>query len=140
VEARLRVDPYERQTPGISTGLPSEGVVVYEIDEAVWAPVHLRAVLTAGQSYTHQSEQLQISVAAQVPGGFTVTVQSTEHPDCPTVRGQIAEAEAEIRGLQEELQHAAPGEKAAMIAQIRQWRARLRTAQQHATDLGCRLR
>jgi hypothetical protein len=140
VEARLRVDPYERQTPGISTGLPSEGVVVYEIDEAVWAPVHLRAVLTAGQSYTHQSEQLQISVAAQVPGGFIVTVQSTEHPDCPTVRGQIAEAEAEIRGLQEELQHAAPGEKAAIVAQIRQWRARLRTAQQHATDLGCRLR
>lgn len=139
VEARLRVDPYERQTPGISTGLPSEGVVVYEIDEAVWAPVHLRAVLAAGQRYTNRAEQLEIAVGAQVPGGFTVNVQSTEHPDCPGIRGQIGEAEAEIRGLQQDLQHAAPGEKAAIAAQIRKWRAIARTAQQHGTEIGCRL-
>ena len=97
-------------------------------------------MLAAGQSYTNQAEQLQISAAAQVPGGFTVTVRSTEHPDCPAIRDQIAEAEAEIRSLQEDLQHAAPGEKAAIVAQIRRWRATLRTAQQRATELACRLR
>jgi hypothetical protein len=140
VEARLEVDPYERSTPGVSAGLPGEGVVVYEIDEAVWAPVHLRAVLSTGQSYTNQSEQLQISATAQVPGGFTVTLQSTEHPDCSAIRHQIAEAEAEIRSLQEELQHAAPGEKADILDRIREWRAIQRTAQQHRTELGCRLR
>lgn len=114
--------------------------MVYEIDEAVWAPVHLRAVLTAGQSYTNQAEQLQISVTAQVPGGFTVTVQSTEHPDCPAIRRQIAEAEAEIRSLQEELQHAAPGERPRLSRRSANGEPPLRTAQQHGTDLACRLR
>ncbi len=41
VEARLRIDPYDRPTSGISSGIPGEGVVIYEIDEAVW-PVQLR--------------------------------------------------------------------------------------------------
>ena len=140
MEARLGVDPYERSTPGVSAGLPPEGVVVYEIDEAVWAPVHLRAVLSTGQSYTNQAEQLEISATAQVAGGFTVTLRSTEHPDCSAIRHQIAEAEAEIRSLQEELQHAAPGEKAEILDRIREWRAIQRTAQQHGAELGCRLR
>lgn len=137
-EARLGVDPYERSTSGVSSGIPSEGVIVYEIDESVWAPVHLRAQLTTGGEYVNQAEGFRLSVDAAIAGGFTVTVTSTEHPECETVRGAIAEAEAEIRSLQDELQNAAPGEKAAIVREIRRWQATLRTQRDRAITLGCR--
>lgn len=141
VEARLGVDVYERATPGISAGIPSQGVVVYEIDESVWAPVHLRTptALSVGQTYVNQPEQLEITVISQVPGGFRVGVRTTEHPDCPTIRAAIQEATIEIRSLQEELRTAAPGEKAALARQIRALQARVKQGQQRGRQLGCRL-
>ena len=77
VEARLRVDSYDRATPGVSSGIPSEGVVVYEIDEATW-PVQLRTpnALSLGQKYSNQAEKLEIEVTSSVPGGFTVAIRS----------------------------------------------------------------
>ena len=77
VEARLRIDSYEKATPGISSGIPSEGVVVYEIDEAVW-PVQLRTpnALSLGQKYSNPAEKLEIEVTSSVPGGFTVAIRS----------------------------------------------------------------
>jgi len=75
VEARLSADPYESATAGLSVGIPSQGVVVYEID-AAW-PVQLRTpvALSPGQKYTNATEQLEIEVVAAVPGGFTTTVR-----------------------------------------------------------------
>jgi hypothetical protein len=141
VEARLPVDAYESVTAGVSAGIPGEGVVVYEIDESVWAPVHVRtpSALSVGQTYTNAAEQLEVAVAAQVPGGFTVQVSSTEHPDCAQIRAAIDEANAEIAALQEELSTAAPPEKPAIVRQIRQWQATLKEQQQRGTQLGCRL-
>lgn len=140
VEARLRVDPYERVTPGVSSGIPSEGVVVYEINEATW-PVRLRTptALSVGQKYSNQAEQLEIAVIAAVPGGATVLIHSTENPKCTTLRDNISEAEAEILSLQEKLQHAAPGEKPGIVSQIKRWQAKRTSAKQEAVALGCRL-
>src|SRR6185436_8589610 len=75
VEARLSADPYDSATAGLSVGIPSQGVVVYEID-AAW-PVQLRTpvALSPGQKYTNATEQLEIEVVAAVPGGFTTTVR-----------------------------------------------------------------
>jgi hypothetical protein len=77
VEARLRTDSYEKATPGISAGIPSEGVVVYEIDEASW-PVRLRTpnALSPGQTYSNPAEKFEIEVTSSVPGGFTVAIRS----------------------------------------------------------------
>lgn len=140
VEARLRIDPYDQSTPGVSSGIPGEGVVVYEIDEAVW-PVQLRTptALSVGQQYTNATERLEIDVNAAVSGGFTVAVRSTESPACAAIRDEIAEAEGEIADLQDELQSAVGSEKAAIAAQIRMWRAKLTNAQQRGRALGCRL-
>jgi hypothetical protein len=140
VEARLRVDVYERRTAGISGGIPSEGVVVYEIDEATW-PVQLRTptALSLGQTYTNQAERLEITVTSAVTGGFVVEIRSTEHPDCVAIRQEIAEAEQEIRDLQEELQSAPTNRKAAIVRQIRAWQARLTNAKERGINRGCRL-
>jgi hypothetical protein len=141
VEARLAVDVYERQTAGVSAGIPSEGVVVYEIDERVWAPVHRRTpnALSLGQTYTNPAEQLEIAVTSEVAGGFTVRVHSSEHPDCARIRAAIAEAGANINRLQEDLGTAAPGEKAEIMGEIREWQATLKKEQQRGAALGCHL-
>lgn len=141
VEARLGVDVYERATPGVSAGIPSEGVVVYEIDESVWAPVHLRTAtaLSVGQTYTNLAEQLEIGVVSQVPGGFTVDVETTEHPQCPEIRSAIESAMDEIRSLQEELSTAPPGQKAAIVRKIRALQATIMEEQQRGRQLGCSL-
>jgi hypothetical protein len=138
VEARLRVDPYEAITAGISDGIPSEGVVVYEVDEASW-PVQLRTptALMPGQNYVNPAEQLEVEVAAAVPGGFTVAIRSTEHPDCTQIRAEIAQAEGEIRDLQADLRTTAGPMKAEIIRMIRAWQAKLRAAQQRRIELGC---
>jgi len=135
---RLRADSYERLTSGVSAGIPSEGVVVYEIDEAAW-PVQLRTqiALIAGKKYSNPAEQIEIEVTAAVPGGFTVTIRATEHPDCPGIRTAIVEAEGAIRAFQGALQTAPRGAKAALVAQITQWQAKLRAAQQRRTQRGC---
>ena len=140
VEARLRVDPYERATPGVSGGIPSEGIVVYEVNEATW-PVQLRTptALSAGQKYSNQAEQLEVNVVSAVPGGFTVSIASTENPKCAGLRNLIAEADEEIHDLQDELQKAAPGSKPYFASQIRKWQAKRTKAQQEAVGLGCRL-
>jgi beta-lactam-binding protein with PASTA domain len=59
-------------------------VVVYEIQEAVWAPVHLRTPAALGVSQSYQN-YAQVLVEAAVPGGFTVEVvfpsNAVEVPD-----------------------------------------------------------
>ena len=75
VEARTRSDLYDQNTPEVSVGIPSEGVVVYEIDESNW-PVQLRTpiALSAGQIYSNAIEKFEVKVNGQVPGGFTVSI------------------------------------------------------------------
>ncbi len=140
VEARLRIDPYDRPTSGISSGIPSEGVVIYEIDEAAW-PVQLRTptALSVGQNYTNSAEQLELDVSASVPGGFTVSIRSTENPACAAIRDEIADARAEIADLQADLQGATPAEKAGIVRGIRAQQAKINSARQRGRSLGCRL-
>jgi len=66
IEARLRTDTFE-------AGIPSEGVVVYEIQEAVWPPVHLRTTTALGVSQSYDN-YVNVLVKAAVPGGFTIEI------------------------------------------------------------------
>jgi hypothetical protein len=140
VECRLKADRFERATPGFSSGIPSEGVVVYEIDEItsplkVW--LRTTTALSAGQKYANQAEGLEIEATSAVWGGFSVAITSLEPPECDGLRAEKAQAEGEIATLQEDLEQAAPGEKAGIIRQIRTWEATLRAAEQRARELGC---
>jgi hypothetical protein len=140
VECRLEADRFERATPGFSSGIPSEGVVVYEIDEVtpplkVW--LRTTTALSSGQKYANQAEGLEVEATTAVWGGFSVAITSAEPPECDSLRAEKAQAESEIATLQEDLQQAAPGEKAAIIRQIRSWEATLRAAEQRARELGC---
>ncbi len=138
VEARVRTDRYEAATPNVSNGIPSEGVVVYWIDEASWPPVHLKKVLTTvGATFPDTARGLELTLSAVVPAGFTVTVNRTPPADCKWIRDELAGLETEIRGLQEELQHAGPGEKAALAAEIKRLQAQRQKLHDRARQLGC---
>jgi hypothetical protein len=140
VEARLRTDRYESSTPGVSGGIPAEGVVAYWIDESTWPPVHLRATLTTpGATHVDQAHGTQITLTSTVPQGFTVTIDRSEPADCQWIRDQLAGIEREIADLQDELQNAAPGEKAAIIRAIKRLQTQARVLRERATQLGCTL-
>jgi hypothetical protein len=140
-EARLRVDRFESPTTGVSSGIPSEGVVVYWIDETSWPPVHLRtaAALAAGSKFSDGTEGVEITVSGQVPSGFSIQVTRTEPADCQFISREIAALRDEIVALQGELRSAAPGEKPAIVAQIRAAQRKVIVLQQRAARLGCSL-
>jgi hypothetical protein len=139
IEARLRVDQYEATTPGVSSGLPSEGVIVYWIDETAWPPVHRRAALSSGQTYKNANSGLELAVEGTVPLGFTVTLGKAEPPECAWIRGEIASGEADIRALQDDLRYAPPSEKPYIVAQIKQLQRQKALLQQRGQSLGCTL-
>lgn len=96
VEARLRTDAFD-------AGIPSEGVVVYEVNEATWPPLALRTPVALGVSQSYQNaafRNLTVTVDAAVIGGFTVAVHVDEDPRCPVVRSEIDTVQAEIDDLQ----------------------------------------
>jgi len=140
IEARLRTDVYESSTPDVSSGLPAEGLVVYWIDETAWPPVHLRKVLSnIGDSYADTSQGLSVTLDAEIPLGLVARVDRGEPAECNWIRDQLADIEAEIADLQQELQHAAPGEKAQIVAQIRRLQAQARILRERGRHLACAL-
>jgi hypothetical protein len=131
-----------RACPNLSSGIPNEGVVVYEIDEAVPpSPLHLRATpraLGVGEQYTNSAFQFQVEVLAAVPGGFQVKVQSVENPQCSTLRGEIAALKSEIASLQSDLENATGSQKAAIAAEIKQKQGQLHQKELEYAGLGCK--
>jgi hypothetical protein len=133
VEARLRTDVFD-------AGIPSEGVVVYEVEEAVWAPLHLRtsAALGVGQSYVNPAfNDLAVTVTAAVPGGFTVEVQVPENPRCPVLRSEIADLEGQIQDLEGMIGDVPPKERGPILLKIRALKAQIMNLGAQMTQLGC---
>jgi hypothetical protein len=141
VEARLRTDPYEKSTPGLSSGIPGEGIVVYWIDESSWPPVHLRTptALGVGEWYREASLGVDVAVNSQSGLGFLVTIGVEEHPDCQYLRERIAEINAQIESLQEFLSdpELSPQERWRILAQISSLRREEARLNARARDLGC---
>jgi hypothetical protein len=82
VEARETIDDYERNTAGLSAGIPGEGIVVYDVDESIWPPLWLRATLGAGGVFSDSSAHVELTVAAHVNGGgFRLNIVSEWQPD-----------------------------------------------------------
>jgi hypothetical protein len=138
IEARLRTDAYESSTPGVSSGLPAEGLVVYWIDETTWPPVHLKKVLSnVGDQYSDASQGLTVTMDGSVPLGLVARVDRGQPAECTWIRNELANIEAEIAGLQEDLQQAPPGEKPGIAAQIKRLQAQSRTLRERSEQLGC---
>lgn len=133
VEARLRTDAFD-------AGIPSEGVAVYEVEEAVWAPLHLRTVplLGVSQSYVNPSfRNLTVTVNAAVPGGFTVQVEVPEDSRCPVLRSEIDTIQGEIQDLESIIGDLPPKERGAIELRIRALKAQLMNLNTQLRQLGC---
>jgi hypothetical protein len=96
IEARFGTDVYER--PGaISQGIPSEGVVVYEVGGTL--EIYLRASgLGVGESFQIAEEGLSVRVTGAVDGGLRVSVKSRASARCAELAKQIEALRDAIEG------------------------------------------
>jgi hypothetical protein len=142
VEARQRVDQFDSR-------IPSEGVIVYRVQTSNplgWAqngmaPVELltTSALTPGMSYSNATAEIAITVNSSLPGGFRISISSTENPECVALREQIAEANQELADLSEIFRHGTAAEKTAAGQRRQQLLAQINDLSQRARRLGCRL-
>lgn len=87
IEARLRTDVYEM--PGaISSGIPAEGVVVYEV-QGVTQVFLRRSGMGAGASFSDSTEGLTVRVTSLVEGGYRVSISSRATKRCNELFKQI---------------------------------------------------
>ncbi|HLL90193.1 MAG TPA: hypothetical protein VK324_12910, partial [Tepidisphaeraceae bacterium] len=73
-EARLGLDPYDRRDFN-GDGIPSEGVIVYEVAGEIDVYLRTPQALTVGQSYGSDAEDFRLSVTASITGGFRIAVR-----------------------------------------------------------------
>jgi hypothetical protein len=137
VEARLRIDPHDAPSV-ISSGIGSEGVVVYEVSEPAW-PLQLRTptALRPGETYVNDAERLHIAVGSAVDGGLSVHVECVASPECPTVLAQIKQLSLRIGEVEDELQEASPDERRRLLQVLAQLKSQLRAAEQRSRALCC---
>lgn len=123
VEARLAVDQYERSDRR-GDGIPSEGVIVYQVFDT--HSVFLRTIpaLDVGGRYENPGEGLTVVVNSAIPGGFSVTVTREPSPECPAIAEEIS---AVLEAME--------GETDPFL--LRQLRASLAQLRAKAIRLGC---
>ncbi|MCX4625176.1 hypothetical protein [Streptomyces sp. NBC_01443] len=123
-EARLRVDDYERQSHA-SAGIPGEGVIVYEVAGTTEVYLRTAVALGVGESFSlGTDEQTTVDVTGEIPGGFTISVQSPEHPGCARLREEI---DTIIRALHGDID----------LEERRQLIAELHELNRRKSELGC---
>lgn len=123
VEARLAVDQYERSDRR-GDGIPSEGVIVYQVLDT--HSVFLRTIpaLDVGGRYENPGEGLTVVVNSAIPGGFSVTVTREPSAECPAIAEKIS---AVLEAME--------GETDPFL--LRQLRTRLAQLRAKAVRLGC---
>lgn len=96
IEARLRNDQFEGMS-SVSRGIPSEGVIVYEVRNTTDVYLRTGTALGNGQSLEIDNEGLRIRVQAEIPGGFTVEVNSKGKNQCELLWNQIASLQLSLK-------------------------------------------
>ena len=79
IEARLRSDQYEASTYA-SSGIPSEGVIVYEVAGKLEVYLRTPTALGVGDSFSND-DGLEVRVTRKRFGGFRVTVNTRLGPN-----------------------------------------------------------
>ena len=82
VEAREKLDDYESGAPtnNPGSGLGSEGVVVFDVDEGTWPPLWLKTnvALKDSDTFSDASSQLELRVDQHLTGGgYRITIKTT---------------------------------------------------------------
>lgn len=95
IEARLRNDQYEANSV-ISSGIPSEGVIVYEVQGPTEVYLRTATALQVGDVFTDTAEKLTVRVLAGEPGGFKVSVNAGKISKCKSLAKQIEALEASL--------------------------------------------
>lgn len=141
VEAREWLDEYDRNTPGLAEGIPTEGLAIYDVDESTWPPLWLKAQgLKDGAEYVNDDQRFKVKVGRHVAGGgFQVSVVPLpESQRCAEIRNEIAAAKSEITTLQSEL-HEPGANKPEIIRQIRELQRAIATLTGEGNALHCTL-
>ena len=102
VEARLRVDQYERNdAPG--DGLPAEGVLVYKVYAVDNVVLQTPIPLSPGERFENAQDQISVRVDRATQEGFAVTVTSEPHPECSSLRARVEELSEMIQNEDDEM-------------------------------------
>ncbi len=126
VEARLNVDPYEMPSFA-SSGIPSAGVIVYEVAERHEVYLRTPVALSVGQTFeTGGAEGLDVSVSQSIPGGFSIVIRKSTHSECQQILQAIQLLE-ELIPMEEDFFR-----RRQLISSLQRKRARAR-------QLGCRI-
>lgn len=88
IEARLRNDVYESNS-AISSGIPGEGVIIYEVQGITELYLRTLRPLNVGDVFEDSDEKLKVTVHAAEPGGFSVNVDAGSVSTCQTLANQI---------------------------------------------------
>jgi hypothetical protein len=123
----------------ILVGTEASGILASRDGGATWFRVPQSRRTPAISDFFFDELDGFVVVSTYGRGLWKLNLAKLEPPACARLRKKIANAKAEIADLQADLQHAAPGEKAAIVRQIKAWQARLKAAKQKAKALGCRL-
>jgi photosystem II stability/assembly factor-like uncharacterized protein len=123
----------------IVVGTEASGILASRDGGATWFRVPQSRRVPAISDFFFDELGGSLIVSTYGRGLWKLDLAKLEPPKCARLREQIAEATAEIADLQADLQHAAPGEKRAIVRQIRTWQAKRKAATHEAKALGCRL-
>jgi hypothetical protein len=95
IEARIGTDVYDGAST-ISSGIPGDGVIVYEVQGEVEVYLRTTARLQVGDVFDDSDEGLSVRVTGSEPGGFNITIIS-EGPDrCTQLAEQIKLLQTQI--------------------------------------------
>jgi hypothetical protein len=88
IEARLRNDVYESNS-AVSSGIPNEGVIVYEVQGTTELYLRTPSALNVGDVFEDADEKLKVRVSAAELGGFSVNINAGSVQRCQELANQI---------------------------------------------------
>lgn len=88
IEARLKTDQYENSSE-VSSGIPGEGVIVYEVHATTEIFLHTAVPLQVGEVFAIESEKLTVRIHATEPGGYSVGINTGKKSRCKELAGKI---------------------------------------------------
>jgi hypothetical protein len=88
IEARLATDNYDGASP-ISSGIPNEGVIVYEVQSPTAVYLRTPTPLKPGEQYEDPDEDLTVEVLGDQSDGFRIEVRSQGPDRCSELANSI---------------------------------------------------